>query len=221
LILRLRNPNGGWARDITLVHDKNGEFEEPAGWRFRIVPRSDSQVHPTHLALKALRLLSFELEDGERTVGLLQGCQMGDGGFNGGSGCVGRSFLSSTFEVVEALDLLGALPKDVEGCISWLQGHQAAGGGFADDPAVMDWGNLIVGGKKEVIKARFSLQSTYQAVKALSTLQSRPKGQEACVQYVLSQRGRFGFGGATATDTYQALSVLRVVDGLGKIVIIP
>lgn len=220
LILGLRNPDGGWAREIALVHDKNGEFEEPPGWRFRIVPRNDSQVHPTHLALEALRLLSVKLDDGSRTVGFLESHQMGDGGFSEGSGCVGRSFLSSTFEAVEALDLLETVPKDVDGCVSWLQGHQAAAGGFADDPAVMDWASLIVGGKKETIKPRFSLRSTYQAVKALETLHWCPRDPQACIQYVLNQRCRFGFVDGTQSDTFNALSVIASLDGLRQIEIL-
>jgi prenyltransferase beta subunit len=214
LILRLRNPDGGWAHEITLVHDKNGEFEEPPGWRFRIVPRSDSQVHPTFLALKALGFLSVELVDGRRTVGFLRGCQMEDGGCSEGGGCVRRSFLPSTFEAVQALALLDAVPKDVEGGTAWLRGHQTVGGGFADDPVEMNWGSLIVGGKNEVIKPRISLRNTIHAVKALETLHSSPSDQRACIEYVLSQRSRFGFGDVTSSDTFNALSVIASLDGL-------
>ncbi len=89
--------------------------------------------------------------------------------------------------------------------------------GFADDPVVMDWSSLVVGGKKEMIKPRISLRNTYQAVKALGTLHSRPKDPQACIQYVLGQLGKFQFGEATTSDTFYALSVLQSLDGLEKI----
>jgi len=104
---------------------------------------------------------------------------MADGGFNEGTGSVRRSFLSSAFEAVEALALLRAVPNDVKGCNAWFRGHQTVVGGFARDPAVMDWGDLIVGGKKEVSKPMVCRQNTDQAVKALATLHPRPKDHSA------------------------------------------
>jgi hypothetical protein len=221
LVMGLRNPDGGWTREIALVQDKNGEIEDPPGWRFRVVPKAESQVDPTRLALKSLHLLKTELDDKGRTVKFLRSCQEADGGFNGGRGCIRKSFLSSTFEAVEALDLLGCVPNDVEGVVSWLQGHQTADGGFANDATVMDWSSLIIGGKKEIIKPKVSLRSTFQAVKSLSILGSTPRHTQRCVQYVLSEQRRFGFGDASVTDSFHALSTLQMLGGLDKIQTLP
>jgi len=218
IVLALRNPNGGWTKEISLHHDKEGELEESPGWRFNVVSSFKSNVAPTYLALKALRCLHIELKDSRSTIDFLNKCQNRDGGFNCGDSSVTRkSSISDTFEAVEALNILGAKPKDLKKCVKWLQAHQRPDGGFADDPGEMDWSALIVGGKKKTIKSETSLRQTYHAAKTLSTLDSAPKNVKSCIEYVMNQRTWFGFGNGWPSDTFHALSTLQLLGALDEI----
>jgi len=219
LVLSLRNPDGGWAREIALVHDKHGEVEDPpgSGWRFRIVPRSESDTTRTFLALKALDCLSVHVEKEDKTVRSIQSLQNADGGFKSCRSGVAKSFISCTFEAVEALHVLGEGPRNLHRCVEWLLAHQRSDGGFADDPREMDWSTIITEGKKETIQSRTSLRQTYYANKALSTLNTTPNDTKSCVNYVMSQSTRFGFGNGTSSDAFHALSILGLLDAVNEV----
>jgi hypothetical protein len=219
LVLSLRNPDGGWAREIALVHDKHGEVEDPpgSGWRFRIVPRSESNTTRTFLALKALDCLSVHIEKEDRTVRSIQSLQNADGGFKSCNSGVAKSFISCTFEAVEALHLLRERPRNHHQCVKWLLTHQRSDGGFGDDPREMDWSAIITGGKKETVQSRTSLRQTYYANKALSTLNATPNDTVSCVNYVMNQRTRFGFGNGTSSDVFHALSILGLLEAVKEV----
>ncbi len=219
LVLSLRNPDGGWAREIALVHDKHGEVEDPpgSGWRFRIVLRSESNTTRTFLALKVLDCLSVHVEKEDRTVRFIQSLQNADGGFRSCHSGVAKSFISCTFEAVEALHLLGEGPRNLQRCAKWLLAHQRSDGGFTDDPREMDWSDLIRGGKKETVESRTSLRQTYYANKALSTLNATPNDTKLCVNYVMNQRTRFGFGVGTSSDAFCALSILTLLEAANEV----
>ena len=219
LVLSLRNPDGGWAREIALVHDKHGEMEDPpgSGWRFRIVPRSESNTTRTLLALKALDCLSVRVEKEDKTVRSIQSLQDADGGFRSCHSGVAKSFISYTFEAIKALHLLGERPRNLQRCVQWLLAHQRLDGGFADDPWEMDWSTIITGGKKEAVRSRMSLRQTYYANKALSTLNATPNDVRSCVDYVMNQRTRFGFGNGTSSDVFYALSTLGLLEAVNEV----
>lgn len=219
LVLLLRNPDGGWAREIALVHDKHGEVEDPpgSGWRFRVVPRSESDTTRTFLALKALDCLSVHVEKEDKTVRSIQSIQNGDGGFRSCRSGVAKSFISCTFEAVEALHLLGEGPRNPQRCIEWLAAHQKSDGGFADDPREMDWSTIITGGKKETVQSRTSLQQTFYVNKALSTLNATPNDTKSCVNYVMNQCTRVGFGNGTSSDAFHALSILGLLGAVNEV----
>jgi hypothetical protein len=217
LVLALRNPDGGWTREIQLVHDKNGEIEDRPGWRFRVVPRSDSNTTSTFLALRTLECLRGHLEDKNRAVRFIRGLQNTDGGFKSCSSGAGKSFMSCTFEAVEALHLLGEGPQNPQRCVQWLVAHQRSDGGFADDPWEMEWSALIRGGKKETVRSRTSLRQTYYANKALSTLNSAPNDVRSCADYVMNQRSRFGFGDGASLDAFYALSILGLLEAVNEV----
>jgi len=219
LVLSLRNPDGGWAREIALVHDKHGEVEDPpgSGWRFRIVSRSESNTTRTFLALKALDCLSVHVEKEDRTVRSIQSLQNADGGFRSCHSGVAKSFISCTFEAVEALHLLGEGPRNLQRCVKWLLAHQRLDGGFGDDPREMDWSTIITGGKKKTVQSRTSLRQTYYANKALSTLNATPNDTKSCVNYVMNQRTRFGFGNGTSSDVFYALSILGLLEEVNEV----
>jgi hypothetical protein len=218
-VLQLRNPDGGWTREIELKTDPNGEVKLPIG-TYRGVLCTESHVESTYWAVATLNALSVELEERKRTVEFLQGRQFSNGGFNEGRSSTQRSFLSSTFHAVEALNMLGAKPRHAEDCVSWLQDHQElnpllrvfgrAYGGFASGDHEATWSRL----------ARMegpSLWCTHEAVKALSALGSRPRERNRCVSYVLGERTRFGFGRGWSFDILCALSVFELLDSVGEI----
>jgi hypothetical protein len=218
-VLQLRNPDGGWTREIELKADANGEVKLPIG-TYRGVLCTESHVEPTYWAVATLNALSVDLEERKRTVEFLQGRQFPNGGFNEGRSSTPRAFLSSTFHAVEALHMLGEKPRHAEDCASWLQDHQELKpllrvfgrpyGGFASGESEAAWSAL----------ARMeepSLWCTYEAVKALSTLGSRPRRPDRCVSYVLGERTRFGFGRGWSFDILCALSVLEILDSLREI----
>jgi prenyltransferase beta subunit len=177
-------------------------------------------MEPTYWAVAALNALSVDLEERKRTVEFLQGRQFPNGGFNEGRSSTPRAFLSSTFHAVEALHMLGEKPKHAEDCVSWLRDHQELNplirvfgrpyGGFASGEPEAAWSALT-----RMEKA--SLLCTHEAVKALSTLGSRPKKVRSCISYALKQRTRFGFGRGWSFDTLCAVSVLESLDSVGEI----
>jgi hypothetical protein len=81
----------------------------------------------------------------------------------------------------------------------------------------MDWSDLIRGGKKETVRSRMSLRQTYYAHKALSTLNATPNDTRSCVDYVINQRTRFGFGTGGSMDTFYALSVFEMLEALDEV----
>jgi hypothetical protein len=218
-VLQLRNPDGGWTREIELKTDPDGEIKLPIG-RYRAVPCTESQVEPTHWATATLNTLNVELEERTRTIEFLQGRQFPNGGFNEGRSSTPRPFLSSTFHAVEALHMLEAKPRHAEDCVSWLQDHQDLNpllrvfgrpyGGFASGEPEPAWSALT---RKE----QPSLWCTHEAVKALSTLGSRPRKTRPCISYVLKQQTRFGFGLRWSSDTLCVLSVLEMLGSLREI----
>jgi prenyltransferase beta subunit len=218
-VLQLRNPDGGWTREIELKSDPNGEVKLPTG-TYQAALCVESHVEPTYWAVATLNALSVDLEERTRTIEFLQGRQFPDGGFNEGRSSTPRAFLSSTFHAVEALHMLGAKPKHAEDCVSWLQDHQELNplfrvfgrpyGGFASGEHEPAWSALARMEKP-------SLWCTIEAVKALSTLGSRPRRVCPCIRYVLKQRTRFGFGRGWSFDTLSALSVLESLDSVGEI----
>ena len=218
-VLQLRNPDGGWTREIELKSDPNGEVKLPIG-TYRGVLCTESHVVPTYLAVATLDPLNVELEERKRTVEFLQGRQFPNSGFNEGRSSTPRAFLSSTFHAVEALHMLGAKPRHTEDCVSWVQDHQALSplfrvfgrphGGFSSGEREPAWSALT---RMEAP----SLWCTHEGVKALSTLGSRPKKVRSCIRYVLKQRTRFGFGRGWSFDTLCALSVLESLDSVGEI----
>lgn len=80
LVLALKNPDGGWTHEIALMHDKDGETEDPRGWRFRAVPRSESNVESTFVGLKALGCIRGQFEQKNGTVGFVLSVQNADAG---------------------------------------------------------------------------------------------------------------------------------------------
>jgi hypothetical protein len=218
-VLQLRNPNGGWTREIELKSDPNGEVKLPIG-TYQAVLCTESHMEPTYWAVATLNALSVDLEERKRTVEFLQGRQFPNGGFNEGRSSTPRAFLSSTFHAVEALHMLGAKPKHAEDCVSWLQDHQELNpflrvfgrpyGGFASGEPEAAWSALT---RME----EPSLLCTHEAVKALSALGSRPRKVRSCIGYILKQRTRFGFGRGWSFDTLCALSVLETLDSVGEI----
>ena len=224
-VLQLRNPDRGWTREIELKEDPDGEVKLPIG-RYRGVPCTESQVEPTYWAVATLNALNVELEERKMTIGFLHERQFPDGGFNNGPSSTPRSFLSSTLHAVEALNLLGEKPKRMRQSISWLQARQelnlilrvlgGAYGGFASGEPEIGWSELT-GAKRPTKREDPSLLFTHEAVKALSTLGSRPRKARPCIGYVLKQRTRFGFGRGWSFDTLCALSVLESLDSVGEI----
>lgn len=219
-VLHLRNPDGGWTREIELKEDPNGEVKLQIG-NYRGVPCIESHVEPTYWAVAALNALSVDLEERTRTIEFLQGRQFPNGGFNEGQSSTPRAFLSSTFHAVEALHMLGAKPRHVEDCVSWIRNHQELNpllrvfgrpyGGFASGERGPAWSASIRMEKP-------SLWCAHEAVKALSALGSRPRKPDRCVRYVLGERTRFGFGRDwTRFDTLCALYVLEALDSVGEI----
>lgn len=128
-----------------------------------------------------------------------------------------KSFISCTFEAVEALHLLGEAPRNPQRCAEWLLAHQRSDGGFSDDPKEMDWSTIITGGKKETVQSRTSLRQTYYANKALSTLNATPNDVRSCVNYVTNQRTRFGFGSGMSSDVFYALSILGLLEAVSDV----
>jgi len=220
-VLQLRNPDGGWTREIELKSDPNGEVKLPFG-TYRGVLCTESHVDPTYWAIAALNALSVDLEERTRTVEFLQGRQLPNGGFNEGRSSTPRAFLSSTFHTVEALHMLGAKTKHAEDCVSWLRDHQELNplsrvfgrpyGGFVSGEPEPTWLALA-----RIRMEKPSLLCTHEAVKALSTLGSRPRKVRPCISYILKQRTRFGFGRGWSFDTLCALSVLESLDSVGEI----
>jgi len=218
-VLQLRNPDGGWTREIELKSDPNGEVKLPIG-TYKAVLCTESHVEPTYWAVAALNALSVDLEERTRTVEFLQGRQFPNGGFNEGRSSTPRAFLSSTFHAVKALHMLGEKPRHAEDCVSWLRDHQELNplfrvfgrpyGGFASGEREPAWSALARMEKP-------SLLCTHEAVKALWTLGSRPRKVRPCISYVLKQRTRFGFGRGWSFDTLCALSVLESLDSVGEI----
>jgi len=224
-VLQLRNPDGGWTREIELKSDPNGDVDSIFG-RCRAVPCIESQVEPAYWAVVALNMLGVEPENRKAIVEFLRARQFPDGGFNNGPSSTPRSFLSSTLHAVEALKLLGEKPKRTKQSISWLQARQeldpifrvlgGAYGGFAPGEPEIGWSELT-GAKKPTKMKEPSLWCTHEAVRALSTLDSRPRKPDRCVSYVLGKRTRFGFGRGWSFDALHALSVLETLDGLKEI----
>ena len=218
-VLQLRNPDGGWTREIELKSDPNGDAKLPIG-TYQAVLCTESHVEPTYWAVATLNVLSVDLEERTRTVEFLQGRQFPDGGFNEGRSSTPRAFLSSTFHAVEALHMLGAKPKHAEDCVSWLQDHQGLNllfrvfgkpyGGFASGEPEAAWSTLTRMEKP-------SLWCTHEGIRALSTLDSRPRKPDRCVGYVLGERTRFGFGRGWSYDILCALSILESLDSVGEI----
>jgi hypothetical protein len=224
-LLQLRNPDGGWTRNVQLVPDKDGEIEKLPGWRLRPEMQTESDVELTYCALQALDCLGVQPEETHRTTDFLQSRQLLDGGFNSRRSSVSESCLFSTFYAVEALNLLGERPTNAEQCISWLQAHQERAvfhlpigqdGGFALGEPQKGWSQLTRA-KRFTKMEPASPWCTYQGVKALSTLGAKPMYPEACIRYVLRQHTMFGFGNGDPSDTYYALSVLKMLGRLEEI----
>jgi hypothetical protein len=218
-VLQLRNPDGGWTREIELKSDPNGEVKLPIG-TYRGVLCTESHVEPTYWAVATLNALNVELEERNRTVEFLQGRQFPNGGFNEGRSSTPRAFLSSTFHAIEALHMLGAKPRHAEDCVSWVRDHQELNllfrvfgrpyGGFVSGEREPAWSALTRMEKP-------SLWCAHEAVKALSALGSRPRRPDRCVGYVLGERTRFGFGRGWSFDILCALSVLEMLGSLREI----
>jgi hypothetical protein len=81
----------------------------------------------------------------------------------------------------------------------------------------MDWSTIITGGKKETVESRTSLRQTYYANKALSTLNATPNDTKSCVNYVMNQPTRFGFGNGTSSDLFYALSILGLLEAVNEV----
>jgi hypothetical protein len=225
LVLQLRNPDGAWTREIELKSDPNGQVKLPIG-TYRGVLCTESHVEPTYYAVATLNMLDYELEDSRSTIEFLQRRQFSNGGFNEGQSSTPRPIVTSTLHAVEALNLLGEKPKRVKECVHWVRGLQAgnpilrvlrgASGGFVSGQPEIGWLQLT-GAKRPTRMEESTLWYTRHAVKALSTLGSRPRNPDRCVSYVLGKRTRFSFGRGWSFDVLCALSILELLDGLREI----
>lgn len=113
-----------------------GGFEDMLG--DRTSPRDDrAHIIVTHHAVNLLRTLDIPIPNREALVAWIQSCQTSDGGFRwrpDHPSPSNRPDVWYTWAAVSALKALGAAPRDIGGCLRWLNSLQRADGGFGDRP---------------------------------------------------------------------------------------
>src|SRR5690554_6099629 len=121
------------------------------------VPKPEnSHLVITHDAVMTLSALELALPNPEAIIEWIRSCQVPSGGFKWNP--ISAEYSNKpdvwyTWAAVMTLNALGSAPKDVAGCINWLNSLQNSDGGFGDRPG---WTSRIY--------------STYYAVHALDVL---------------------------------------------------
>lgn len=140
-IIRRQAPGGGFVDDVR-------QDPEPEDAKAHIIISWD--------AIMTLTALGLPVPNRDACVAWIQSCQTSSGGFRWSpvsSDHSNKEDVWYTWAAVLALDALDARPKDVEGCVQWINSLQNGDGGFGDRPA---WNSR--------------LYSTYYAVHAFEVL---------------------------------------------------
>lgn len=151
---KVKNP--GYVKEyIVKRQSKDGGFVDDVAVQPR--PIADkAHIVITHDAVMTLQALGIPVPNTEACIEWIRSCQTPSGGFKWNPVSTAYSNKPDawyTWVAVMALKELGSEPKDVKGCIKWLNSLQNADGGFGDRPG---WNSRIY--------------STYYAVHALQAL---------------------------------------------------
>ncbi len=140
-VVKRQAPKGGFIDDVA---------ERP------MPTESKAHIMITHDAVMTLNTLDIPVPNAKACIEWIRSCQTPSGGFKWNPASdeySNKPDVWYTWAAVMALKTLGSSPRDVEGCVKWLNSLQNADGGFGDRPS---WNSRIY--------------STYYAVHALQLL---------------------------------------------------
>lgn len=153
---------GATVDNVDLANKFIGSRQSPCGAFVDIygqnIPAEDADAHVvvTYHAIMTLKSLALPISNAEACAAWIQSCQTDTGGFRWSPANKSDSNQPDvwyTWAAVRALDALGHRPRDLDGCVEWLNSLQNSDSGFGDRP---EW--------------RSRLYSTYYAVHSLEVL---------------------------------------------------